>query len=105
MRKLSVYRQQAGFSVMVNMPASGLNPAGNVTQDVRMDFAEPLVDLNVPVVPIRREADQLVGAQETAEPALVRAAGWQARGFVYNNPGQKPVSLKSIPQPVQHFLI
>ena len=77
-----------------------LDTMGGVFDNLDMDIARALIDLDVSIVSVRCETDQFVGPQQTTEPVLVCVAGRKCVGFVDDNPGQKSMRLECISQSI-----
>ena len=70
-----------------------------------MQAAQELVDLQILVVPIRREAHRLVGPDQAAEAVRVAAADGMPSGLVDDQAGEVAVLLEKPPQLSISFLV
>ena len=81
------------------------DPFNHFGNDLGMQLAKLAVDLNERVITVGRVADQMIGPDETAEPAPVNGAGRHVLRFVDEQPRQVPFFGQERAQSVQQFFI
>ena len=63
------------------------------------------VDLDISIVPVRREPDQLISSDQTSEAALVRTARRHVLRLINDDPGQITVLVEQSPEAFDHLYI
>jgi hypothetical protein len=76
-----------------------------LADDLRVQAAQKLVDLQILVVPIRCEAHSLVGADQAAEAVRVSRRRGHPFGLVDDQAGEVAVLLEKAPQLLDQFLV
>ena len=76
-----------------------------LADDFRVQAAQELIDLQILVVPIRREAHCLVGADQAAEAVRVGRCRRHSLGLVDDQAGEVAVLLEQSAQLLDQFLI
>ena len=76
--EFGVNRQEVCAWVTLHRAAQVLNGGNGAGDNIWMHTPEDAVDVDIPIVPSRRVADQLVGFQKAAEAALVTGSNERA---------------------------
>src|SRR3546814_15577845 len=73
-REFSIDPQKVGNWILDDASSDRANSCHDLIDPLVVEPAKLAIDFDISVVPIRREADEGVSAQQTAEPAMIGAA-------------------------------
>ena len=97
--------QKPGVGIDLHGSPEGADALDGLGHQVRVHFPQAAIDLDVAVVPIRRVADLVVGADQAAEPVAIGAGRRHVLGFVDDQTGKGAVLAPQGGQMLQHLIV